>query len=571
MICPPAATGTSAIRAPRRLPRPIGLLAAALLGVSFGATAVSAQRVAGLGDDAIPVPRGGYRIALGGLWNDHNAVFTPGGDAKQRELYATLATPNLGVNLLPRLGAAQDGIRALTGNSAFALSLGPLEARGEVRQSIAPISIDYGVTRRLSVRLLVPYVESRDISQFILNRQGTGANVGRNPALVGNGAAARTANGALLQQIENARTALAAELARCANSEASGCEVIRANPAGAEALLARAQQTRTNLQQVYGGATGSGAPVVPLANSSVHAAVLATIGALRSDFGAYGITAIGTAAQPAAATVVLGPGGLGTVVGDTSFGVGYDRLGDTRRAGIGDVDLTATWLLFDSFKADQVRRLLSPTRGVRSNVTMGWRFGTAGADRTEDAFDIPIGEGANALLVRSTTDLLFNRWAWMSATVRAVLPMSDQMAVVLPLRDEAATFSAPVSVVQAQRALGTRLDLELAPRLSIGQFFGLSAGYLLRHWGADGYTATADAEGTSPGPAGRVEVGSRTLSAAAVGVSFSTLASYARGRSRFPAEVIYTHTAPLGASGGLVPVVASDRLELRIYTGFPRR
>jgi hypothetical protein len=66
-------------------------------------------------------------------------------------------------------------------------------------------------------------------------------------------------------------------------------------------------------------------------------------------------------------------------------------------------------------------------------------------------------------------------------------------------------------------------------------------------------------------------VASRTLSAAAFGVSFSTLASYARGRSRFPAEVLYTHTAPLGASGGLVPVVASDRLELRIYTGFPRR
>ena len=64
---------------------------------------------------------------------------------------------------------------------------------------------------------------------------------------------------------------------------------------------------------------------------------------------------------------------------------------------------------------------------------------------------------------------------------------------------------------------------------------------------------------------------SRTLSAAAFGLSFSTLSSYVRGRSRFPAEVIYTHTVPLAASGGEVPVMASDRLELRVYTGFPRR
>jgi hypothetical protein len=56
-----------------------------------------------------------------------------------------------------------------------------------------------------------------------------------------------------------------------------------------------------------------------------------------------------------------------------------------------------------------------------------------------------------------------------------------------------------------------------------------------------------------------------------LGFSFSTLASYARGRSRFPAEVIYTHTAPLSGSGALTPAISTDRLELRVYTGFPRR
>jgi hypothetical protein len=296
--------------------------------------------------------------------------------------------------------------------------------------------------------------------------------------------------------------------------------------------------------------------------------VLRTIDALRTDFGAYGITSIAASAAPAAATTVLGPASMTTVASDTSFGVGYERLGDTRRAGIGDVDLTATFLVFDTFQADQVRRLLTPTRGIRSNVSMGWRFGTAGADRTEDAFDVPIGEGANALLVRSTTDLMFNRRAWVSATVRAVHPIADRVNVLLPDRDEATAFL-PVGSATAARALGNRLEVELAPRYAVGQFFGVSAAYLWRHWGADRFDV-ANAEGTAL-EASRWKTPSRSLSAAAVGVTFSTLASYTRGRSRFPAEVIYTHTTPLSGSGGVVPAVSSDRLELRVYTGFPRR
>lgn len=552
----------------------VAMLAAAL--TAMPASPAWAQRVAGVGDDAAPIPKGGYRILLGGLWNDYEKVFTPDGTVGTRRVLSGLATDKFGIALLPQLTAAQAGIRALSGVGTFALSLGALEARGEVRQSIAPLALDYGVTKRLSLRVVVPYAESRDVSQLVLNRNGTGANVGRNPAYETTGAAVRASNGALIGQIESARAALAAEIARCTNATASGCDAVRANPAGAQALVSRAQQTRSHLVTVYGDGTRGGSPVVPLTGSTVHAAVVAGIAALRADFGAFGITNIAAGVQPAAATVVFGPGGIGTIAGDTSFGVGYRQLGNTRRAGVGDVDFTATLLLFDSFRADQVKRLLSPTRAVRSNVTLGWRFGTAGADRTEDAFDVPIGEGANALLVRSTTDILFNRWAWVSATVRAAQPMADRIAVSLPLRNEAGTFGAPVTAVSAARTLGRRLDVELAPRMSIGEYFGLSAAVLMRHWGADRYDgAASDPNATDANTVTQVAqaatVQSRTLSAAAFGLSFSTLSSYVRGRSRFPAEVIYTHTVPLAASGGEVPVMASDRLELRVYTGFPRR
>lgn len=540
---------------------------AALLGAAW--SGAGAQAVAGVGDDAIPLPKGGYRFLISGLWNDYDAVFHPAGGGVRRPLLAALATPSLGTDFLPQLTDAQSGIRALSGVSTFALSLGTLDASGAVRQSIAPIAVDYGVTRRVSVRLLVPYAESRDATQLLLNRTGGTANVGANPAFgTTTGAQARTANGALVSQIEQARARLSAELARCADLNATGCEAIRANPAGAQALLTRAQQTRTNLVTVYGDATRGGSPVVPINGSAVHAGVVSTIGALRTDFNAYGITSI-SATAPAGATTIYGPAGMPIVASDSAFGVGYTRIGDTRRAGIGDIDLSATVLLHDTFGADQVRRLLTPTRGFRSALTVGWRFGTAGADRTEDPFDVPIGDGANALLLRSTTDFIVSRRAWVSATIRAVQPVGDRVAIVIPVRDEAATFGGPLTVGDAARTLGTRLDVEVAPRLALGQFFGVSGGLLLRRWGADRYAPSAT-DADAPAPAA-VQVEARTLRAAAFGVTFSTLASYARGRSRFPAEVIYTHTTALGASGGAVPAVASDRLELRVYTGFPRR
>ncbi len=541
-----------------------------LAALALPHASASAQAVAGVGDDAIPLPKGGYRWLIAGLWNDWDAVYgaTSAGSSRTTPLLGALAQSAAGVGVFPRLGAAEQGVRTLTGQSAFALSLGSLDAAGEVRQSIAPLGVSYGISRRLSIRLLVPYVESRDVSSLLLNRVGSSANVGINPAFgTTTGTAARLTNGSVLSQIDLSRTQLSAEIARCANDTATGCDAIRNNAAAAQALVTRATATRDAIVSVYGDATAGGAPVVPIERGAAQTAVGATIATLRSDFSTFGITNIAEGASPAGATAVYGPGGITSIAADSAWKLGYDRLGNTRRAGIGDIDLTASFLLFDSFGADQPKRLLSGARGVRSMLTAGWRFGTAGADRTEDAFDVPIGEGANALLLRSTTDLVFSRSLWLSATVRATKPLADDIAVALPFGNGVSAFD-DVTIGTATRTLGTRVDIEVAPRLAIGQFFGISGAYLLRRWGADAYSG-GDPSSSAPLMSGYT-VPSRTLHAAAFGASFSTLASYVRGRSRWPAEVIYTHIIPVTGSGG-VPAATTDRLELRLYTGFPRR
>ncbi|MBA3918076.1 MAG: hypothetical protein C0516_05760 [Gemmatimonas sp.] len=541
--------------------------------VALVPAAAAAQAVTGVGEDAIPVPRGSLRIGTGGLWNDYREAWSresPGGAYGRGPLLGALNTDRLGTGILATLSDAELALRTLTGQSTFQLSMGPLEARGQVRQSIAPITLDYGVTRRFSVRLVVPYVESRDATQFVLNRTGLGANVGANPAFGTTGAAARAINGSLVTQIATARTQLAAEITRCADVAATGCDAIRADPARAQALLGRAQDIRSALLTVYGDASRGGAPVVPITGSALHTTIVGTMTSLRDDFTAFGVSAL-TATGPSPAALIYGPAGITNIASDTAFGVGYERLGDTRRAGIGDIDLTATWLLWDTFRADQVARLLAPRRGIRSAISAGWRFGTAGADRTEDAFDVPIGEGANALLLRSTTDLLLNNWAWMSATLRVVRPLEDEIVAIVPPRDIANTFSGPISVGATTRSLGQRMDIELMPRVAVGSFFGLAAGVIHRRWSNDQYSATPIGETPSNPAITSWTVPSRSLTSGTVGVTFSSLASYARRRSRIPAEVIYTHQFPLSGSGGFVPAVSSDRLELRVYTGFPRR
>lgn len=527
-------------------------------------SASHAQAVTGAGADATPIPRGSVRIRLAGIWDATDRVFTAD---SSRPYLSTLATSSFGVRHVPQLAPAQDAIRSLSGAATFNLSLGTLEAGGDTRRSTTPIALDVGLTNRLAIGIVVPYIETRNNAKLILNRDGTSATIGQNPAFSATaGAAARTANGTLLRQIDQARTLLAAEITRCAAPAATGCDAIRANAAAAQQLVQRAAETQSAIVTVYGDSVRAGSPVVPISGSATQAAINTRLGALRTEFESFGVTSMAAGSLPAPATIVNGPGAIARIVGDTAYGLDYNVLDGTRRSGIGDIDLTASFLWLNTLGARPAQWLGTRRPGLRSLVTAGWRFGTAGADRPSDALDVPIGDGANALLLRSTTDIVFNRWIWISGTLRVVQPLDDQIAIRRPLIADSSLFFSSVST-SANRTLGRRAEIEIAPRLSIGQFFGISGGYLLRRQESDAYRFAADATL----PEETLSTSSQTAQSYLVGVTFSTLSSYVRGRSKWPVEVMYVHTEPLAGTGTVVPAVSTDRLELRVYTGFPRR
>jgi len=517
-----------------------------------------AQAVAGLGEDAIPVPARAWRLSIGATWDQWDRRLQ--GDGGKGPLLGGLSSPAFGASQLPVLAEAESGIRGLLGRSDFDLTLGPLEASGAVRRTTSLLQAEFGLTPRVSLGIRVPYVEVVHDARLVLNRNGVDANVGANPARTNPSAAAT--NGNVHVNLESARATLSSAIADCANGGTSEvCAVIGADPDAATALLQRATAFAASWLAVYGdGATTRGAPVVPVTGSVEHLAISSTLAELSDDFARYGFSAL-QRAVPNGATLVFGSDGLQALAQDSAFGLAADTLGGAFRAGMGDVDLEARVLLFDRWRANQAERLTGGQSGLRVLGSAGWRFGTASSAQANEPFALATGEGVNALLVRVTADAVWRKWAWVSVTARSTMPRPDQAVVRLPGAGFTDLFFASVPQA-AERSLGHRLDLEIAPRINLGEKLGLSATWARRTMGGDTYVTADGTEFRTP--SGSAQFG-------AIGITYSTLAPFVRGNSRRAVEILFAHEVALDAAGVVVPSLVRDRLELRVYRGFPRR
>ena len=116
--------------------------------------------------------------------------------------------------------------------------------------------------------------------------------------------------------------------------------------------------------------------------------------------------------------------------------------------------------------------------------------------------------------------------------------------------------------------LGQRIEFEVAPRVVLGDFFGISGAVLYRRSDDDRLTLHGATGGAAP--ATITTNLARSFQAASFAFTYSSLSSYARGRSRYPVEVRFVHVEPIGGAGGLSPAVSTDRLEFRLFTGFPK-
>lgn len=548
-------------------------IAAAVLTLSGAA---AAQLVPGIGDDALVLPRGVLRFSVLGTLETAGERYTSAADGSplstRQPLGAAFDAAALGAAELDGIGPLQERLRALTGLPGLGLSLGSTTGRVDARRLSLPVRLELGLGRRLALSVMVPYVQTRVVAGIAIASAAGEANVGLNPTR-GDGAGAGDAadlNRVIVDQFRAASAELAAQIASCAADPAASpaCGALNANPQAALATDAAAQALADAVRDLYGVPENVGAVLVPLAGSAAAAAIAQRIDDFRAAYQMYGVDAV-DAGVPRGAAPLTGVQ-LQQVLADEAFGLRSAPLADVSHYGIGDVEIGAKLLLFDSFGQDVRAAAEQRGFGVRTSVGALLRLGTGRREDPANLVDIGIGDGQHDIELRTAADVRLGGRFWTSLVARYGIQLADELSLRVP--SVAGQLFVPAdNLTPVARDLGDYLELEIAPRVAIGDFLSLGGQYVYRQKGEDRYTSAAGV--TSALDPAILGLGTETFEhRAGFGVMLSTVSAYARGAVAMPLDVSYLHTRTVAGGGQLVNRAARDQVALRIYlSAFGRR
>lgn len=540
--------------------------APALAAAVLWAQPASGQRVLGPWEDATIAPRGMIRAGIGvhfGTWDERFARL--GG--RRESLGADFTRDSLGAALLPGMGTLSASLDALVG-SAGPLTLGTLDTRLVVTEAVTPISLEYGLTSRVGLQVVIPYVKNHVHVSPHPNASGNGATLGLNPAWSLDGA--RTENDRVVTNLADAASTLTNELARCLGLMEASCAAINADRAGASALVTLAGETATSLAAVFGTSSVSGSAFAPLAGSALQQAVNARLTTLSDDFAAFLGAAPGgqwIAARPVAASL-LAAADLNRLVGDSAFGIAGRELSDYEHSNVGDIEVGAKVLLLDTFGNGATTADLPRAGAMRLAVAGIYRLPTAQLDLASDFTDIGTGDRQADLELRGFADVALGRRAWTSAVLRYGIQRPDHLVRRIPTQvgDPFPEFAREHEV---SRDLGDFLELEVAPRYTPNDEFSFSAQYRYRTKPEDTWRGTFDVTSVDGTPmtidAAVLGIGTaQTEQHLGLAITFSTLRGYALRQARWPLEVSLVHTTTLGGKGG-VPARTATGIAVRLY------
>ena len=561
--------------------RPGAFAGALLVACLMTVPTLQAQPVRGIGDDALTPPRGAIRVQLSTTITDFSQRYgrnTPGrSDGALEPLAADFSVDTLGVALFPGLAPVQNALRTLTGNSAFTLSLGRSAVTSSVRVQTTPLFAEAGISNRLSIGVLVPVVSARHLVSLNVNPLGVGGNVSFNPARAATGAAAAaTRNTTLVTELTTARNQLAALLASCTADPGSNasCPGVIAN---APAINSSATAFASAVTQVYGttATRASAAQFVPYTGSAADSAIRTRVSTFRTQFAQYGITAISAGTTgPSGAASALTPAGLQRAITDSaSLGLQAAQLNTITRQGLGDIELSMKLRLLDSFgTGNDTLRFQPKGSGFRQSVSGAVRFGTGNIDSPADYLDVGTGSGQTDVEVRSFTDIVHNRRFFTSIVARYTVQLPDEQALRITDTPEQA-FAPKWRERLVERNLGDVIELQLTPRWIINDFLSFGAQYLFRRKGEDSYSGTFEVPPSESGLPAAVTLNANTLALETSGteqrvgwgVTFSSVASHARGKAKLPIEVQYFNSRTVTGSGGNVPKLSIHQVQIRLY------
>ncbi len=531
----------------------------------------AAQAVSDPGDEARTLPAGVIRFDISESDTRYNLRYGANG---LHPLGSDLSVDTLGALQLPVLAPVQTAVQGLVGDPTYRLTLGDMTVQSSTRVATTPITLEFGVTHWLTVRATAPLVRTTNEVFFNPNAHLTG-NVGLNPAL--GFAAARDTDAALYNEFVMAGGTLGSDLVACqANpGSASYCAGLLAQQSAAQALIAQSGGFASNLARVYGAPTALPGGVVPTQNSAAQRAIVSRIAAFAAMYAHFdsltGGPGIATVGPIGAAPVAWND--AQTIIASGLLGLSADSIQRSTQSGIGDIDLSATLQLFDSFRGHESERVHPHGFNLRTAVTGVYRLGTGSPTDPGALLGLGAGtgSGASAIGVHSATDVLIGPHFWASIVARLTTPMTDHLTLRIPL--DAGNVYTPEFAEQAvTRTLGQLLDVEVDPHYSLTDYFGFTLHYRYLRKSADRYTGTfqLDSAATGYGPvtldAGLLGAGTATTETRlGLGITYSTVAASVRGHSRIPFDISYVHEQTATGSGDYVPRIGYDEVRLRLY------
>jgi hypothetical protein len=483
------------------------MIVATLSASALFASRLSAQAGLGQLEDVTLAPKGLLRLRAISAWTRYDSRF---GATGTEPLGASFTADSLGPRQMAALSAIESRVQSAGAIPSFTLSLGRSQLDASAREEVFPLVLEYGVSRRFAVGVVVPIVRKRAAMLFRLDTAGGfGANVGPNRHRTD--AAAEQVNALVQSEFANAASQLQTRLDAClADPAAPGCATIIAE---APALIQSSQSFASTVAELYGSLTSAGMAFVPTTESAAQFAIASRV----ADFNTRYRALLGASADVISAV----PVGAGGPAGPSEFhnflveDLGRDSLTLQERVGIGDVEIGFKFLVLDRPRTERRRT------GIQLAVAGGVRLPTGSRQSPSGVTDLRLGDGSLVVDSRAALDARAGRFGLLAV---------GQFA--------ASVHDVDTTNISTRNSRWT--EVHLSPRWHLSEPFAVHGAYSLR---------TTDKLG------GDQLVGG--------GVSYSNLARYTGGRS-MPMEMRFTHLEAISGDAGR-PKFFREQIEVRIY------